>query len=73
VLADYRLSTDDDGLAVIAALRERWPGLPTALVTAEHDPSIRILAAAAGISVFAKPARPAAIRDFLTEVSVTQV
>ena len=34
VLADYQLDNGEDGLTLIAALRDRRPGLPGRLVTA---------------------------------------
>ncbi|MFC3175438.1 PAS-domain containing protein [Novosphingobium bradum] len=72
VLADYHLD-DGDGLALIAALRQRRPGLPAALVTAEQDRAVAARAAAMGVPVLAKPTDPAAIAAFLGGVSVGQV
>lgn len=74
VIADLRLGEDSlDGLALIAALREMRPGLPAALVTAENGPALAAQAAAANISLYAKPIDPEALRRFLDRVSVAQV
>jgi signal transduction histidine kinase len=67
VLADYHLD-DGDGLSLIAALRERAPGLAAALITAEQDRAVLARAAALGVPVLAKPTDPAAIAAFLARV-----
>ena len=72
VLADYHLD-DGDGLALISALRRRWPGLPAALVTAEQDRAVLDQAAALKVPVLAKPTDPAAIAAFLAAASVREV
>jgi signal transduction histidine kinase/Na+/proline symporter len=74
VIADLRLGEDSlDGLALIAALRETRPGLPAALVTAESGAALTAQAAAANVSLYAKPIDPEALRRFLDRVSVAQV
>jgi CheY-like chemotaxis protein/anti-sigma regulatory factor (Ser/Thr protein kinase) len=73
VLADYRLGGGEDGLALIAAMREEMPGLPALLITAEAGTAVRARAAAMGVGVLAKPVSPAAIERFLAGISVPQV
>ena len=66
-LVDYHLGTATDGLALIAALRARNPGLPAALVTAQGSPELVRRASASGVRVIAKPAASADITGFLAE------
>lgn len=73
VLADYQLDGGEDGLALIASLREIAPGLRAALVTAQGDAELAARAAREGIPVIAKPAGPAEIDAFLASVSVSEV
>jgi len=73
VLADYRLDNGEDGLTLIARLREAHPGLPAALLTAESLSAVRPRAEAMNIDLFAKPVDPAAIEAFLARISVLQV
>ncbi|MCB4858187.1 PAS-domain containing protein [Sphingobium sp. PNB] len=68
-LVDFQLGTQEDGLALIAALRREHPGLPAALVTAEDDASLATRAAMLDIAFIAKPAAPEAISAFLARVS----
>jgi signal transduction histidine kinase len=72
VLADYHLD-DGDGLTLIAAMRDRWPSLPAALVTAEQDPAVLARAAALGVPILSKPTDPDAIAAFLASASVPEV
>ncbi len=72
-LVDYQLGADMSGLALIAQLRARRPGLAALLVTAEAGPEIRARAAALDVGVVAKPADPRAIEAFLRRVSVAHV
>lgn len=74
VIADLRLGEDSlDGLALIAALRAKWPGLPAALVTAESGARLAVQAAAEDVALYPKPVDPGALRRFLDAVSVAQV
>lgn len=68
-LIDYRLGDDENGLALLVQLRERRPGLPAILVTAEATPAIRRQAAAMDVEVLAKPVGAAAIERFLARVN----
>lgn len=73
VLADYQLDNGEDGLTLIAALRDRRPGLPVRLVTAESAPEMRQRARAMGVEILSKPADPGRIARFLAEASVLEV
>lgn len=73
VLADYQLDNGEDGLTLIAALRDRRPGLPVRLVTAESAPDMRQRARAMGVEILSKPAGPDRIARFLAEASVLEV
>ncbi|PJG46312.1 hybrid sensor histidine kinase/response regulator [Sphingobium sp. LB126] len=68
-LVDFQLGADEDGLALIAALRREHPGLPAALVTAEDEANLAPRAAMLDIAFIAKPAAPEAISAFLARVS----
>lgn len=73
VIADFLLDTDEHGLDVIARLRERQPGLPALLVTAENGTAMRRRATQMGVDVLAKPVAPAAIEQFLARVSMREI
>jgi CheY-like chemotaxis protein len=73
LLADYLLDDGEEGLSLIEAVRERRPGLPALLITAESGPAMRERAAALGVAIMAKPVDPAAIERFLVEVSMREV
>jgi CheY-like chemotaxis protein len=66
IIADYHLD-DADGLAVIAALRERlgYPA-PAILATADRSPEVRDAAAAAEVALLNKPLKPAPLRAQLS-------
>ncbi len=66
IIADYHLD-QGDGLAAIAALRQRLrQQKPAVLLTADRSPSVRQQAEAAGVHVLNKPLKPAALRALLT-------
>lgn len=73
VLADYQLDNGEDGLTLIAALRNLRPDLPVRLVTAESAPDMRKRARAMGVEILSKPANPDRIARFLAEVSVPEI
>jgi len=55
ILLDWHLG-DDDGIARIGTLRERWPGAPVILVTGESSSAVAVRAIKAGAFEFiAKP------------------
>ncbi len=64
VIADYHID-EIDGLAVIAALRERYGDLPAVLVTADHSSTVRELARRAEVRLIHKPLKPATLRALL--------
>jgi CheY-like chemotaxis protein len=66
IIADYHLD-EGDGLAAIAALRERLGYLtPAILATADRSPEVRRAAAAAEVALLNKPLKPAPLRAQLT-------
>jgi PAS domain S-box-containing protein len=72
-LIDYQLDNGEDGLDLVAQLRQHRPGLPALLVTAENGLAMRTRAAAMAVGILPKPVAPAAIEAFLGTVSVAQV
>ncbi|MCH8550980.1 MAG: hybrid sensor histidine kinase/response regulator [Natronospirillum sp.] len=71
LLLDYQLGSDMDGLQLGQALRERWQhNIPTALVTAMHDPELKKSARAQGVQVLNKPVKPGNLRALLRHVAV---
>ncbi|MBC2664014.1 PAS-domain containing protein [Novosphingobium flavum] len=73
VLADYRLDRGEDGLALIAALRAKKPGIAAVLITAERDSTLIAKAAAAGIEILSKPLDPQVLEALLGRLSVAEV
>jgi CheY-like chemotaxis protein len=66
IIADYHLD-DENGLAVIAALRERLGWIaPAILTTADRTPEVRDAAAAAEVALLNKPLKPAPLRAQLS-------
>ena len=72
-LIDYQLGEEQSGLALIAQLRARRPGLAALLVTAESGVEVRARASTLGVDVVAKPANPATIEAFLSRASVPKI
>ena len=72
IFADYHLD-DGTGLETIVALRKLWKmDIPALLVTADRTPEVRAAAEAERITVQNKPIKPAALRAFLNQVTVTK-
>lgn len=67
LLLDYRLGADD-GLALLAPLRERLGAVPAILVSAEPDAELPARARAAGAAFLAKPLKPAALRALMSQL-----
>ena len=65
LIADLDLDTPTNGLMAIERLRKLHPGLPAALVTANHSAEVGSEAAALGVERFVKPARPAELRAYI--------
>ncbi len=55
VLADFRLRGSDSGILAIAAVHERWPGIPAVLVSGDTAPDRLQEAQYAGIRLLHKP------------------
>ena len=55
VLADFRLRGSDSGIHAIAAIHERWPGVPAVLVSGDTAPGRIQEAQHAGIRLLHKP------------------
>jgi Na+/proline symporter/signal transduction histidine kinase len=67
LIADYHLDTSD-GIAVVAALREKFgKALPAILITADRSTDVRDRAAAHDMRVLSKPLKPAALRALLSQ------
>lgn len=73
LLADYQLDHGENGLDLIAAVRQRRPALPALLVTAENGAAMKARAAALGVPIMAKPVNPQVLARTLGEVSVPQI
>ncbi|MET0241456.1 MAG: PAS domain-containing hybrid sensor histidine kinase/response regulator [Sphingobium sp.] len=67
-LVDFQLGEEQDGLALIAAMRQHRPALPAALVTAEEGTDLLARAEMLGVTFIAKPAAPDAIAAFLAGI-----
>ena len=66
IIADYHLD-EGDGLAAIAALRERLGfSVAAILATAERSQEVRDAAARADVALLNKPLKPAPLRAQLT-------
>jgi Na+/proline symporter/signal transduction histidine kinase/CheY-like chemotaxis protein len=73
VIADYHLD-HGDGLAAIAALRERARlPLPAILLTADRSPQVREAAAAFDVHILNKPLKPGALRALLAQWRATRL
>ena len=65
ILADFHLG-NDDGLAAIVALRERFgAATPAVLITADRSPDVQARASAEHVPILQKPLKPAALRALL--------
>ncbi|MHB8758921.1 MAG: ATP-binding response regulator [Thiobacillus sp.] len=68
IVSDYRLP-DDDGIAVIARLRQRFArNIPAILVTGDTAPDTILRINRAGLPLLHKPLRPAKLRALLTHL-----
>lgn len=68
LLADFRLRGSDSGLATIAAVQERWPGVMAVLVSGDTAPDRLLEAQRAGIRLLHKPLPMAALQQELATV-----
>ncbi|KQV44025.1 MULTISPECIES: PAS domain-containing hybrid sensor histidine kinase/response regulator [unclassified Rhizobium] len=70
IIADYHLD-NATGTDAIRAIRDHFGAvLPALLVTADRSPEVRATAERDGIAIQNKPVRPAALRAWLTQLSV---
>lgn len=67
LLTDWRLRGDDNGFAVIDALRQELPGLPAILITGDTAPDRLRQADAAGLPLLHKPVRAARLHAAILE------
>ena len=68
VLSDLHLDRDT-GIEALALIRERLQHLPpAAIITADRNPALADVAAAAGARLLHKPVRPGALRALLTQL-----
>ena len=65
LVADLDLDSAVNGLMAVQRLRETFPDLPAALVTADRSAEIGAQAEALGVERFFKPARPAELRAYI--------
>ena len=68
-LVDFALGTARDGIDLIDALRDRWPGLAVALVTAERSEAMLARLAERDIPLLAKPLAAAVLEQWIAEVA----
>jgi signal transduction histidine kinase len=71
IIADYHLE-DGTGLQAIRAMREHvGTAIPALLVTADRSPEVRGAAERDGVALQNKPVRPASMRAWLTQLSIS--
>lgn len=71
IIADYHLD-HGTGIDVIQAIRHRFSTeIPSLLVTADRSPEVRAAAERDGIALQNKPVRPASMRAWLTQLSMS--
>jgi Na+/proline symporter/signal transduction histidine kinase/CheY-like chemotaxis protein len=68
LILDYHLDDGDTGLALHARLTERFGAHPSILISADHGPELRALAAEREIHLLHKPIKPLALRSVLTRL-----
>jgi Na+/proline symporter/signal transduction histidine kinase/ActR/RegA family two-component response regulator len=66
LLVDYQLGDEQDGLALIAQLRQQQPDIPAILITATTEADIEHKAALANVGLLRKPVKPAALRAMMS-------
>lgn len=70
VLADFRLRGADSGLLAIAAVHQRWPGVPAVLVSGDTAPDRLQEAQYAGIALLHKPLLLDVLKQELAKVQL---
>ena len=68
LILDYHLDDGDTGLALHTRLSERYGVHPTILISADHGPELRALAAEREVHLLHKPIKPLALRSVLTRL-----
>lgn len=68
LILDYHLDDGDTGLALHARLSERFGARPSILISADHGPELRALAAEREVHLLHKPIKPLALRSVLTRM-----
>lgn len=68
IIADYHLDHGELGLAVIAALRERFGELPAIILTADHSDQLRTQVEKSGCHLLTKPARKGKLRSLMAHL-----
>jgi signal transduction histidine kinase/ActR/RegA family two-component response regulator len=68
ILADYRLSGEDNGIRVIRGMRMRFPQAVGILISGDIAPHVLKEAELAGVRLLHKPLRPARLRSLLGNV-----
>ncbi len=68
LILDYHLDDGDTGLALHARLSERFGPRPSILISADHGPGLRALAAEREVHLLHKPIKPLALRSVLTRM-----
>ncbi len=72
IVSDYRLSDGDDGINVVADIRELFNAeVPALLITGDMDPSIDARATRAGIKLLRKPVAPEHLLAFLRDAKTS--
>ena len=70
VIIDYQLSSTENGLDVYDRLQELWPDQPGILVSAAPIADLGRAANARGLHFLPKPIKPAALRAFMTQITL---
>ncbi|MHC9036660.1 ATP-binding response regulator [Cobetia marina] len=66
LIVDHQLGDGQpDGLAQALRLRERWPGLPVVVISADHSAPLKARARALGFGFLLKPVKPLRLRQLL--------
>lgn len=67
-ILDYHLDAGDTGLELRQRLRARFGACPAILVSADHGPELRAMAADQEINLLHKPIKPLALRSLLSRL-----
>jgi Na+/proline symporter/signal transduction histidine kinase len=70
VIIDYQLSTTENGLDVYERLQAFWPQQPGILVSAAPIANLGGAANVRGLHFLPKPIKPAALRAFMTQITL---